>query len=117
MQADLSQKESQIADLQDNIKSQQAETSKAKEELTGALTAMEQLKEVFKSERAAWDVERATLLKRAGDAETALKPVAEELSGLKRKINAMTTSVFGKYPYNKLQHVLSHKLSVYQYIQ
>ena len=38
LQADLSKKESQIADLQENIKSQQAETFKAKEELTGALT-------------------------------------------------------------------------------
>nr|XP_020166437.1 nucleolar and coiled-body phosphoprotein 1-like [Aegilops tauschii subsp. strangulata] len=32
--ADLSSKESQVADLQENIKSQQAETSKAKDELT-----------------------------------------------------------------------------------
>ena len=105
MQADLSQKESQIADLQDNIKSQQAETSKAKEELTGALAAMEQLKEGFKSERAGWDAEKATLLKRAKDVETALKSAVEELTGLKRQINAMTTDVFGKYPYDKLQPV------------
>ena len=35
-QADLSKQESQIADLQENIKSQQAETSKSKEELTSA---------------------------------------------------------------------------------
>ena len=117
LQADLNKKESQIADLQENIKSQQAETSKAKEELTSALTAMEELKENLKSERAGWDAEKATLLKRAEDAETTLKPVAEELTGLKRQINAMTIAVFGKYPYDKLQHVLSHKLPVYQYVQ
>ena len=40
-QDDLSKKESQLADLQENIKSQQAETSKAKDELTSALAAME----------------------------------------------------------------------------
>ena len=91
LQADLSKKESQIADLQENIKSQQAETSKAKEELTSALTAMEQLKESFKSEWAGWDAEKATVLKQAEDAQTTLKPVAEELSGLKRQINAMTS--------------------------
>lgn len=58
---------------------------------------MEQLKDGFKSERVDWETERATLLKRVEDAETALKPVAEELIGLKRKINAMTSAIFGKY--------------------
>ena len=96
MQADLSKKESQIVDLQKNIKSQQAETSKDKEELTSALTAMEKLKESFKSERAGWDTEKATLLKRAEDAEASLNPVAEELTGLKRQIDAMTSAIFGK---------------------
>ena len=95
-QADLSKKESQIADLQENIKSQQAETSKAKDELTSALTTMEQLKENFKSERAGWDAEKETLVKRAEDAEAALNPVTEELTGLKRQINAMTSAVFSK---------------------
>ena len=41
-------KESQTADLQEILKLQQEETSKAKEELKGALSAMEQLKEGFK---------------------------------------------------------------------
>nr|XP_040245413.1 cell death regulator Aven-like [Aegilops tauschii subsp. strangulata] len=94
--AELSKKESQIADLQENIKSQQAETSKAKEELTSALAAMEKLKESFKSERATWDGEKTTLLKRAEDAEATLNPVAEELTALKQQINAMTAAVFGK---------------------
>ena len=96
MQAELTKKESQIIDLQENIKSQQAETSKAKEELTSALSAMEKLKESFKNERAGWDTEKTTLLKWAEDAEAALNPVAEELTGLKRQINAMPTAVFGK---------------------
>ena len=102
LQADLKKKESEITYLQENIKSQQAETSKAKEELAGALTAMEQLKGGFKSVRAAWETERATLLKREEDAEAALNPVKEELTGLKRQINAMTSAVFGKYPLHKL---------------
>ena len=95
LQADLSKKESQIADLQENIKSQQAETSKAREELSNALTAMEQLKDNFKSERAGWDAEKTTLLKRAEDAEAGLNSVVEELTGLKRQINDMNTAVFG----------------------
>ena len=47
--------------------------------------------------RANWDTEKGTLLKRTEDVESALKPVAEELSGLKRQVNAMTSAVFGKY--------------------
>ena len=62
---------------------------------------MEQLKDGFKGEREDWEAEKATLLKRAEDAEAALKPVAEELTGLKRQINAMTSAVFGKYPCNE----------------
>ena len=96
MQTDINTKESQIADLQENIKSQQEETSKAKEELKGALTAMEQLKDGFKTERTNWETEKAALLKRAEDAEAALKPVEEELTGLKHQVNAMTAAVFGK---------------------
>ena len=63
---------------------------------------MEKLKEDFKNERAKWDAEKATLVKQAEDAETALKPVTRELTGLKRQINAMTSVVFGKYPLYKL---------------
>ena len=60
---------------------------------------MEKLKETFKKERVDWDIEKAALAKRAEDAEAALKPVVEELTGLKRQINAMTSAVFGKYPH------------------
>ena len=62
---------------------------------------MEKLKEGFKKERADWDIEKAALQKRAEDAEAALYPVVEELTGLKRQINSMTTAVFGKYLYYK----------------
>ena len=50
LQTEINQQVSQIADLQENLKSQQAETTKAKDELRTALTTMEQLKEWFKSE-------------------------------------------------------------------
>ena len=52
MQAELKTKENQVIDLQEALKTQQAETSKAKEELASALSAMEQLKEKFKKKRA-----------------------------------------------------------------
>ena len=97
MQAELSKRDAQTADLQENVKSQQAEASKAKEELTNALAAMEMLKETFNKERAYWETEKAGLTKKAEDAEVALRPVVEELTGLNQQINAMTSVVFGKY--------------------
>ena len=102
LQSEINQQVSQIADLQENLKSQQAETTKARDELKTALTTMEQLKEWSKSERANWDTEKAGLLKRAEHAESALKPVTEELTGLKRQVNAMTSAIFGKYCLSKL---------------
>ena len=90
-------KESQTADLQEILKLQQEETSKAKEELKGALSAMEKLKQGFKTERTNWETEKAALLKRTEDAEVALKPMEAELTGLKNQVNSMTAAVFGKY--------------------
>src|SRR3954466_12871766 len=98
MQAELKVKESQIADLQENLKSQQAETSKAKEELTSALGSMEQLKEGFKKERTDWATEKAALAKKIENAEAALKPVMDELTSVKRQVHAMTAAIFGKPP-------------------
>ena len=44
-------------------------------------------------------MEKAALVKKAENAEAALKPMVEELTGLKRQINAMTSTVFGKHPH------------------
>src|SRR4051812_27348942 len=98
MQAELKAKENQVVDLQENLKSQQAETSKAKEELTNALSTMEQLKEGFKKERADWATEKAALTKKIEDAEAALKPVTYELTSVKQQVHAMTAAIFGKHP-------------------
>ena len=83
--------------MQENVKSQQDEAAKAKEELTQALAGMEKLKESFNQDRATWETKKAGLTKRVVDAEEALKPVAEELASLKHQINAMTFAIFGKY--------------------
>src|SRR4051812_1221444 len=96
MQAELKTKENQVTDLQENLKYQQAETSKAKEELTSALSVMERLKEDFKKERADWATEKSALIKRAEDVEAALKPVVDELTDVKRQVHPMTAAIFGK---------------------
>ncbi|XP_044414751.1 uncharacterized protein [Triticum aestivum] len=56
---------------------------------------MEQLKDDFKTERTNWETEKAALLKRAEEAEAALKLVEEELTGLKHQVNTVTAAVFG----------------------
>ena len=96
-QVELRSKDARNSDLQENVKSQQAEAAKGKEELTQALAVMEKLKESFNKDRANWETEKSGLTKRAEDAEAALKPIVDELAGLKRQINAMTSAIFGKY--------------------
>ena len=57
---------------------------------------MEKLKEGFNKEWEDWETEKSTLIKRDENAEAALKPVVDELTGVKRQIHAMTAAVFGK---------------------
>ena len=85
-----------MADLRKTIPLQQYETSMAKSELKAALEVSKKLKSDFNMQRAGWETEKAALLKRAEDLEAALKPVTEELSGLKRHVNQMTAAIFGK---------------------
>ena len=78
------------------MKTQQAETDKAREEITSALSITEQLKEGFKKERTDWATKKADLIKRAENAEAALKPVVDELTAVKRQVHSMTAAIFGK---------------------
>ena len=96
MQAEVRIKEDRITDLQEILKTQQAETDKAREEITSALSITEQLKEDFQKERTDWATEKAALIKRAENAEAALKPVVDELTAVKRQVHSMTAAIFGK---------------------
>ena len=57
---------------------------------------MDKLKKNFKVNQAGWEMEKTALLKRAEEAGATLRPVAEELVGLKHQINTMTAAIFGK---------------------
>ena len=96
LQAELRNRDARSSHLQENVKSQQAEAAKAKEELTQALAAMEKLKESFNKDLANWETKKSSLTKRDEDAGAALKPIVDELAGLKWQINAMTSAIFGK---------------------
>ena len=61
---------------------------------------MEKLKKDFKADRISWEFDKAAMLKRAEEAEAALKSLPEELSSLKHQINTMTVAVFGKLHYS-----------------
>ena len=96
MQTEVQIKEHRITDLQETLKTQQAETDKAREEITSALGITEQLKEGFEKERTDWATEKADLIKTAENAEAALKPVVDELTAVKRQVHSMTAAIFGK---------------------
>ena len=96
-QAELSEKDSQLNDLKANIKTQQSETSKAQSELRTSLENIEKLKQNFNTDKDGWETEKAALLKRAEEAEAVLKPVTNELSGLRQQINNMSLAIFGKH--------------------
>ena len=98
LQAELRNRDARNSDLQENVKSQQEEAAKTKEEMTQALAAMEKLKESFNKDHADWETEKSSLTKRAEDAEAALKPIVDELAGLKRQIDALTSAIFDNYP-------------------
>ena len=83
-------------------------STKTKDELVLALANMEKLKKDFEAERSTWEVQKAALEKRAKDAEAALNPVTEELSGLRQHIDDMTSAIFGK-------HLFSYALSLLSY--
>jgi chromosome segregation ATPase len=88
--------ESNITDLKKSLETQQSERAKAELSLKSPLENIEKIKANFDVERATWETEKATLLKREEDAEAQLKPVTEELSGLKQHISQMTAAIFGK---------------------
>ena len=74
---------------------------------------MEKLKESFVKEWADWNTEKSALRKRAEDAEAALKPMVDELTGVKRQVHAMIAAVFGKHLFVNTFNISSHALPVY----
>ena len=97
LQADLTQRAAEITELRNRLAVTETASAKAKDDLALSLTTAKQLKKYFEAERTTWEVQRNALEKRAKDAEEALNPVTQELTGLKRQIELMTSAVFGKY--------------------
>ena len=65
-----------------------------------SLKTAKDLKKYFEEERTTFEVQKKDMEKRVQDAEGALNPVTEELTGLKKQIELMTSAIFGKYNLN-----------------
>ena len=97
LQAELNRNAVENSELRSRLIETEAAASKAKKELQVSLKTAEDLKKFFDEERTAFEVQKKDLEKRIQDAEGALNPVTEELTGLKHQIDLMTSAIFGKY--------------------
>ena len=88
------------SELRSRLIETESAASKAKKELQVSLKTAEDLKRFFDEERTTFEVQKKDLEKRVQDAEGALNPVTEELTGLKCQIDLMTSAIFGKHNLN-----------------
>ena len=95
----MTRRAEEITELRNRLAVTETASVKAKDELALSLSNAEKLKKDFEAERTAWEVQRNALEKRAKDAEKALNPVTQELTGLRQQIELMTFAIFGKYLY------------------
>ena len=93
----MTRRAAEVTELRNRLAATETASAKAKEELALNLTNMEKLKKDFEAERSAWEVQRNALEKRAKDAEAALNPVTQELTGLRQQIELMTSAIFGEH--------------------
>ena len=96
LQATNSQFESEISDLKNRLEAQEIETQKGNSKFEFSVSEQEKLKKGFEVEKKAWADEKIALVNRAEKAEAALAEATAELSGLKRHISQMVSSIFGK---------------------
>ena len=89
--------ESSLTDLRKNLALQQDARAEADAKWRLSSTELEKTKADFEAYKQSVEAEQATLVKRAEDAEGQLKPVAKELTSLKRHVSRMTEAVFCKH--------------------
>ena len=80
-----------------NFAAQQAARAEADNKWRVAVTELEKTRADLDAYKKTAETEKATLTKRANDAEGRLKVVSDELQSLKQHIFKMTNAIFGKY--------------------
>ena len=84
--------------MKNRLEAQESETQKANSKFEFSVSEQEKLKKDFEVEKKAWDEEKIALTSRAEKAEVVLEEVTAKLSGLKRHVSQMVSSIFGKSP-------------------
>ena len=96
VQAACNKFESEISKLKNRLNTQETETRKANAKFEFSVATQEKLKKKFETERKTWAEEKTALLSWAEQAEAALTERTAELSGLKRHVSQMVSTIFGK---------------------
>ena len=114
MQATISQFESEIADLKNRLAAQELEIQKANSKFEFSVCEQEKLKKNFEAEKKIWADEKTSLVTRAETAEASLAEATAELSGLKRQISQMVSTIFRKFLIQTLNttNLLSMTISI-----
>ena len=98
----MSQLEYEVTDLKSRLEAQETENQKVDTKCKFSISEQEKLKKEFNNEKKSWADERTTLINRAEKAEVALEEATGELTGLKRQVSQMVSSIFGKSPCKRL---------------
>jgi hypothetical protein len=85
-----------VAGLQEQLKAEKKLCIDAESSVAALQESVSTAAENLKSVKTSHEEEKTALLKRAEEAENRLKPITDELSGLKRYITDMTQAIFGK---------------------
>ena len=89
-------------DLKSRLEAQETETQKADTKFKFSNFEQEKLKKEFDNEKKSWADERTSLINWTEKAEAALEEATGELTGLKRQVSQMVSSIFGKSPCKRL---------------
>ena len=104
----------EIADLKSHLTAQELETQKANSKFEFSVSEQEKLKKNFEAEKKIWADEKTSLVTRAETAEASLAEATAELSGLKRQISQMVSTIFRKFLIQTLNttNLLSMTISI-----
>ncbi|XP_044324821.1 uncharacterized protein [Triticum aestivum] len=116
-EATISQFESEMTDLKNRLAAQELEIQKANSKFEFSVCEQEKLKKNFEAEKKIWAHEKASLVTRAETAEALLAEATTELSGLKRQISQMVSTIFGPTSTNLKQNMLIKLKAVYTLVE
>ena len=82
--------------MKNRLEDQETEIQKVNSKFEFSVSEQEKLKKSFEADKKVWADENASLITRAEKAEAAFADRTAELTGLKRHISQMVSTIFGK---------------------